>query len=213
MPGGLYACVATSPHGSPLERFLIDPPIPHECRPFRAPMAAGENQVLMWVGEEHYPFCPDYIEETRLFGVSKRVPLGMDLKVFKPHGTWLCFIHPKAVVDRLDPVHACPNDKRRAEHLAGRERCITELYYFVEANESTDEAGQPVFKRTIGDTTYTISKLLPRQDEKFDPGIFLRLPFSHFEYVLPAEGKVDGRVLKAVEEGVNIIGVKEVAGP
>jgi hypothetical protein len=176
-------------------------------------MAAGENQVLMWVGEEHYPFCPDYIEETRQFGVSKRVPLGMDLKVFKPHGTWLCFIHPKAVVERIDPVHVCPNDRRRAEHLAGRERCITELYYFVDAAESTDDDGKPVFKRTIGDTTYSVPKLLQRQDEKFGPGIFLRLPFSHFEYVLPGEGKVDNRVLKAVEEGVNIIGVKEVAGP
>lgn len=209
MPGGLYACVQTSPQGSPLERFLVDPPIPHECASFRTPIAVDDKRILMWVGEEHYPFCPDYIEETRLFGVSKRIPLGIDLKVFKPHETWMCFVHPRAVLDRIEPVHVCPNEKRRAEHMAGRERCITVLYYFVDAADSVDAGGRPVFERTIGDTTYTIPKLLPRQGEKYSPGIFLRLPFSHFEYILPAEGKVDVRVQKAMEDGINIIAVKD----
>ncbi len=162
----------------------------------------------MWVGEEHYPFCPDYIEETRLYGVSKRIPLGIDLKVFKPYETWMCFIHPRAVLEGPQPVHACPNERRRALHTAGRERCITVLYYFVDAAQSVDSRGT-VFERTIGDTTYTVPKLLPRQGEKYSPGIFLRLPFSHFEYVLPAEGKVDVRVQKAMEDGINIIAVKD----
>ncbi|MBI5327012.1 MAG: hypothetical protein HZB80_01795 [Deltaproteobacteria bacterium] len=44
---------------------------------------------------------------------------------------------------------------------------------------------------------------------KYSPGIFLWLPFTHFEYILPDDNKVDERVVRVIEKGAIIVCVKE----
>ena len=65
------------------------------------------------------------------------------------------------------------------------------------------------YERTIGSTSYRVPRLEDRIGVTFTPGIFLRLPFSHFEYVLPKDGRVDPRVESAMKSGANIICVDE----
>src|SRR5437588_2065576 len=81
--GGVYVESGLNPFGRPLEHFLIDPPqaLPEGLDLINKPQLwprvdpqTGDDildpdtqepivDLLIWVGEEHYPFCPDYIEE------------------------------------------------------------------------------------------------------------------------------------------------------
>lgn len=208
MCGGLYACCPTSPLGQPLENFLIDPPIKYLGQPFRVPQAdEKQNRIYLWVGEDNYPFVSDFIEETRQFGISKRIPIGTDLSKFKPYESRMLFVHPRAYIERLEPVLSCP--KKNPEHIGGSERCLTVLYYLIEAREIKTETGV-AYERMIGDTTYTIPRLLPRLGEKYSPGTFMALPFSHFEYIVSdANDPADPRVQADIDKGIPIIRVKE----
>ncbi len=80
-PGGVYAESGLSPRGRPLEEFLIDPPLPipagldliHKPRTWQRMLPSGEPaldveglpiyDLLIWVGQEHYPYVPDFLEE------------------------------------------------------------------------------------------------------------------------------------------------------
>ena len=102
--GGLYACCGLSPYGKPIEDFLIDPPLAFSGESFRAPIVNVVNEVtnlIFWMGKEFYPYCPDYIEETRVMGISKRVPLGFDFKGVVPFESSMYFIHPRAIIASL----------------------------------------------------------------------------------------------------------------
>jgi hypothetical protein len=203
--GGLYVRVATSPYGMPIEHFLIDPPLEYYGSCNLAPFFQGDD-AYFWVGEKFYPFCPDFIEETRLYGASKRISIDTDLSKFKPYATRLFFIHPKAVADLVEPVHECP--KNKPEHLKGTERCITDLYYLIDGREVAGDGGV-FYERTIGSTSYTTPRIVSRESVKFSPGIFMWLPFSHFEYVLPDDNRVDPRIQTAINGNAPVMCVKE----
>jgi len=189
--GGLYACCGLSPNGKPIEHFLIDPPGPYKGEPFRAPIIQEERDVkhlVFWVGAQHYPFCPDFIEETRNFGVSKRIPLGTDLSGIEAFKSRMYFVHPRAIIeDRIEKVHECPKDKEH--HLEGKEFCITSLYYFVDT-----EIVNGSHIRKIGSTVYDVPFVNRSINPVYSPGVFMWLPFSHLEYVMPESGVVDNRV-------------------
>ena len=202
--GGLYACCGTSPYGEPIEHFLIDPPLPYNGDPFRAPLVQERNGVkdvkdlIFWVGQEFYPFCPDFIEETRYLGVSKRVPVNFDWSGVTPFQSRMFFIHPKALVDETkESVDRCPKDI--PAHEKGEEFCLRSLYFFVDA-ELQDEK----YFRKIGSTTYNVPRMVSNYRPKYSAGTFLWLPFAHFEYVMPENKMADDRVKKALAEGAPI---------
>ncbi len=68
--GGVYAETGLSRYGTPLEYFLIDPPQPlpvgldliNKPQLWEDP-ATGITHLLIWIGGEHYEWCPDYVEE------------------------------------------------------------------------------------------------------------------------------------------------------
>lgn len=203
--GGLYACCGTSPFGEPIENFLIDPPQPYKGEPMRAPIVQekdGVKDLIFWVGQEFYPYCPDYIEETRLFGASKRIPITMDLSGIVPFKSRMFLIHPRAIADTIAPAEDCP--KNNPQHQKGDEFCIKALYYFVDA-----EPADKRYVRRIGSTSYYIPLLLKNVSPEYSPGFFLALPFTHMEYVMPEDGKIDERVKRARDEGAQIALVDE----
>lgn len=82
LAGGVYAELGLSPGGSPLEDFMICPPIP--IRPEALGLSArgvkliqqGETwHVIDWVGTNHYPNPTDDLEEIRRMGMSARLEL------------------------------------------------------------------------------------------------------------------------------------------
>lgn len=205
--GGLYACCGLSPNGRPLEDFLIDPPGSYRGKPFRAPIIQekeGVKNLVFWVGAQHYPFCPDFIEESRRYGVSKRIPLGTDLSGIEPFKSRMYYIHPKAIIEgHIEKVHECVKNKK--EHLEGEEFCINSLYSFVDTKMANGK-----HLRRIGSTVYEVPFLNRSLNPSYVPGIFMFLPFSHLEYVMPDSGVVDDRVKNFVNRSnITVVMVDE----
>lgn len=112
-PGGVYAECGLSPWGRPLEELLIDPPLPipdgldiiNKPTLWQRTDASGQPvldaeempiyDLLIWVGEEFYPYCPDYIEEVRRFGASRRLNPNLDLSLLSS-ASRMILAHPRA---------------------------------------------------------------------------------------------------------------------
>jgi len=113
-PGGVYAECGLSSRGRPLEEFLIDPPLPlpegldivNKPQLWQRTRVSGEPaldeeelpiyDLLLWIGAEHYPFCPDYIEEVKRFGASRRLNPNLDLSLLT-HASRMILVHPHAL--------------------------------------------------------------------------------------------------------------------
>jgi hypothetical protein len=126
-PGGVYAESGLSPRGRPLEEFLFDPPLPipegldlvnkpqfwQRTLPSGEPALDEEGQpifdLLIWVGEEYYPYCPDYLEETRRYGASRRLNPNLDLSLLS-RSSRMILAHPHVLNTRWQeqrPPQSC----------------------------------------------------------------------------------------------------------
>jgi hypothetical protein len=112
-PGGVYLETGLSPHGRPLEEFLLDPPVAvpdgldlaNKPQLWQRTFASGEPvcdaeehpiyDILMWVGAEFYPYCPDFIEEVRRYGASRRLNPNLDLSLLS-RSSRMILVHPRA---------------------------------------------------------------------------------------------------------------------
>ena len=110
-PGGIYAECGLSSRGRPLEEFLIDPPLPippgldlvnkpqtwQRLLPSGEPALDGEGlpifDLLIWVGQEHYPYCPDFLEEVKRYGASRRLNPNLDLSLLS-RSSRMILAHP-----------------------------------------------------------------------------------------------------------------------
>ena len=80
-PGGAYLAIPLGPFGSPIEAFLIDPPllVPDPATLGLASVGTamverdGLTHVLDIVGREHYPTVTAFIDEARRMGISRRI--------------------------------------------------------------------------------------------------------------------------------------------
>jgi hypothetical protein len=126
-PGGVYAESGLSPYGRPLEEFLFDPPlsIPDGLDLINKPqlwqriLATGEPaldeeqqpiyDVLIWVGEEFYPYCSDYLEEVKRYGASRRLNPNLDLSLLS-RSSRMILAHPHVLNTRWQeqrPPQSC----------------------------------------------------------------------------------------------------------
>ncbi|MFA5376733.1 MAG: hypothetical protein WC455_13375 [Dehalococcoidia bacterium] len=177
-PGGLYLCCGTSPDGQPVEHFLIDPAVPLDVEPFRTPRLFeknGLNHALVYIGEEFYSSVPKFIDETRMMGVSRRIPANFPIDKLR-EGSTMMMVHRRAVLSDCDKYKEvletcklrvvdwwCP--KGRAEHRnppeppARIEQCLGTLWPL--SNELVDVCA-PFDYRT---------------------GVFAAFPITHIDYV------------------------------
>jgi len=190
-PGGLYVCSGLSPYGPPLENFVVDPPLPYNAGPFRAPIVfekEGKKHIMLWVGAEYYPYCSDFIEEVRKYGASKRVPNNFPIGELE-RGSMLFLVHPKAIVadfEYLPAVEYCP--KADPSHYSEKkECCLGHSYQIAEPNIALNV-------RKLGDTEYAVyPHTMSAPEYEFTPGIFLRLPITHFDHIL-LKGKANPKI-------------------
>ena len=112
-PGGVYCESGLSSRGRPLEDFLVDPPLPapdgldliNKPQLWQRTYLTGEPaldlegapiyDLLIWVGQEYYAYCSDYIEETRRYGASRRLNPNLDLSLLS-RSSRMILIHPRA---------------------------------------------------------------------------------------------------------------------
>ncbi len=194
-PGGVYICTKLSPHGVPLEEFIIDPPEAYEGEKFRVPIVFeknGKNHLLFWVGKEFYPFPSDFIEEVRRFGASKRVPVDFPVQKLSV-GSLMFFVHSLAIIknhDVLSQPPLCP--KHLESHLNNETRCLGHSYQVAPANYEG--------RRKVGDTVYDVKPAETELSLEFEPGIFLRLPVTDIDHVVYKDGKPDPWVQEKASE-------------
>tara|TARA_Y100001963_G_scaffold97469_1_gene134116 strand:+ start:351 stop:1241 length:891 start_codon:yes stop_codon:yes gene_type:complete len=99
--GGLYACVSSGGGNTPIEHFIVDPVIPWTHGPFQGGIVSWQPQtgaydLIMWVGAEYYPYVPDFIEEGRVHGFSKRIPTTLEGLELLDDQSRLVLVHPRA---------------------------------------------------------------------------------------------------------------------
>ena len=129
-PGGVYAESGLSPHGRPLEEFLFDPPLPipdgldliNKPQLWQRTLASGEPaldaeeqpifDLLIWVGEEFYPYCSDYLEETRRYGASRRLNPNLDLSLLS-RSSRMILAHPHVLNTRWQEQRPPQSCKKR----------------------------------------------------------------------------------------------------
>ena len=188
-PGGVYICTKLSPHGVPMEEYIIDPPEFYEGERFRVPIIFeknGRNHLLFWVGKEFYPYPSDFIEEARCFGASKRVPVEFPIQKLSA-GSLMFFVHSLAIIKNhgvLPPPPLCP--KKLKSHLSNEKCCLGHSYQVAPANCEG--------RRKIGDTVYNVKPVTPDAPLEFLPGIFLRLPITDIDHIVHKDGKPDPRI-------------------
>ena len=128
-PGGVYLVTALGERGVPLEACVVDPPVPIDAvatglSPQGMALASsskGTTVVMDWVGTKSYPNVADYVEETALFGSSRRIPANFDFARLGP-GSRHVLVHPRAIVTNRQwlVAHASPWSDERS--LLGRLR-------------------------------------------------------------------------------------------
>lgn len=119
--GGIYAECGLDPvMGAPVETFLIDPPMELGIAiPPRGVLLTTVQNVPVLVdhvGSAFYPNVADFVEEVRVAGVSRRLPLDLDYGALTPE-TMLLLTHEKACIANasdLPKPWSCA--KRREEH-------------------------------------------------------------------------------------------------
>jgi hypothetical protein len=192
--GGVYVMSELGPDGVPLEAVMIDPPVPYDGGPFRAPQLVRKDDVahlVFWVGAEFYEYPCDFLEETRRLGVSRRVPVDFPLEEMTS-SSMMFFVHSKAIIENyevLPPPEYCP--KVNEKHLRNEEYCLGHTYQMGE--DAT---------RTVGEITYAAHPATPSEPLVLSAGVFLRMPITGVDHILK-EGEADPRV-KAKREKMTI---------
>ena len=131
--GAAYLEVPSDEGGQPLEYFLVDPPhkLNDETRAAMGLTAigttmierGGQTHALDWVGAEHYPNVADFCEETRRFGVSRRIGKAAEFSRLGP-GARLILVHARAWIDNY-PAYYMARRAGRPIGGAGRRGRIT----------------------------------------------------------------------------------------
>ncbi len=103
--GGIYAEFGMGPGGSPIEDFLVDPPIVINPQDLgltpvgvRLVERDGVWHILDWVGSESYKNTADVVEECRRFGLSRRLAKTLDFSKLTEQSRIL-LVHARAHTD------------------------------------------------------------------------------------------------------------------
>ena len=233
--GGVYCCCGLGPEGRPIEYYLFCPPYVYTEGFHRAPrlVDVGEgtnNGIVIWIGEQFYPYPSDFIEEARDQGVSRRIPGNWPLdKLTLP--AWMVMVHAKsrlvnALSLGLGVTPYCPKDKHDKEtgiitsECLGRSWELAPPTVYVAPNDLGLLHGH---KRKIASTQYTVfppgDGLRPQPIElvkgketivrpAYEHGIFAMFPLTHIEYVKSGNVEKDEKTLSRALQ-VPIVGVKE----
>ncbi len=187
-PGGVYAECGLSLRGRPLEEFLIDPPLPipagldlvNKPQTWQRMLSTGEPaldgeglpiyDLLIWVGQEHYPYCPDYLEETLRYGASRRLNPNLDLSLLS-QSSRMILAHP--LVLNTAWQEQCPPQTCKKE-VPGHDAAITASG--DEAEIATGEIGGETITspliRLVGSSADLLHPALPSESLRMGPCLF-----------------------------------------
>jgi hypothetical protein len=195
-PGGVYAESGLSPWGRPLEEFLFDPPLPlpegldlvNKTQVWPRTLATGEQardgdelpiyDLLIWVGAEHYPHLPDYIEELRRYGASRRLNANLDLSLlscssrmilahpYTLNTAWQTQLVPQ-VCKKAVPGHDTTFEHNEEEDVVSRdteeEAMNRVLMQYTNTDNEPLHAGLPPKTPQTGTCLFKLWDLIPKE--------------------------------------------------
>lgn len=216
--GGLYACTGTSDDGRPMEEFIWDPPVPWNGGYLRSPRLHqrhdGRWDLLVWIGDESYPFVPDFVEEARRFGVSRRIPTSLDMSSIVPFQSRMIFIHQRVITPTFyelqERTHEILKTPCECFHSPIRKRGDTQctlalwelsaLESIPPGHELGTRNGGSTIIRTPSVQYVTQIPITPSEAPGYTPGIFMATPLTHFEFINPDGSKISLNAKKALGE-------------
>ncbi|MFA5217039.1 hypothetical protein [Sulfuricurvum sp.] len=197
--GGLYFEIATSEHGRPIEDFLLDPVMKWEGEPsLRAPMLIESPEtkdqngnpvkhIIMMVGKEFYPTIPDFIEEGRILGISKRIPRNFPFEQLTPGLSRIILMHHRAIPKFGYLVDiSCPRLRNDVHE------CVYRLWELSALHPSSDkhsvEIAGSIATVTLpcGDSYRVNMPLEPRLEaysDDYHMGLFISLPLGNLAFI------------------------------
>lgn len=208
--GGLYACTSTSVFGRPVEEFVIDPAREFRGEAFRAPILYqdqdGVNHMLIWIGAEFYPFVPDFVEEVRKMGVSRRIPRGFPIEKLTPYKSKMILIHSKAIPDFgyfAPPTGKCL--KPDIEHLCTFDLWPLSSLESVENHKLIFGEEDSVAVATPS-VTYRVSRCTKASEgTPYVSGAFAAFHFTHLEFVSLVNKAPKELAEKVTKAGISMI--------
>lgn len=94
-----YACTGLDAEGVPIEHFLVDPVIPWPGgwqRGAKIIQKGDTHHLVIFIGKEFYPSPWDYLEETRRFGASRKLPKNLPFHLLTPGKSLMLLVHARA---------------------------------------------------------------------------------------------------------------------
>ena len=185
--GGVYACCGLSSSGKPVEYFVVDPAMPFDVKPFRSPIFAqrkdGVYDVIIWVGAEFYPTAPDFVEEVRKMGISRRISAHANLGCLTPMKSRMVFVHARAIAPQFDLPESRWCKAKGQDHVCTFH--LWDLSALIERKNHRVAVEGELATVSTPSTTYEISypQALEGQEIEYQAGVFAAFPITHFEYV------------------------------
>ena len=215
--GGLYAECGLGPNGSPVEDFLMDPPVLLDFarlgvipRGTHLVERNGVTHLFDWIGAESYGNVADFIEEVRRFGLSRRLSPKLDFSKLTG-ATRILLVHSRAYVENFadyaraweytetasvaHPFPRCP--KHKAEHdQEDPPACCVGLYWQdIEGGLKVDGAS----KRTVGVRMPSFSyNAFSRPDglkPKYLPAVFASFPITRLVAIADGQRKDEANLV------------------
>jgi hypothetical protein len=215
---GIYLEVGLGYGGKSLEFFLSDPPIHMTCDTkvgVELIERGGVVHVLDWIGEQHYPFATDFLEEGRRYGFSRRIPKNLDLsrltaesRILVVHARGLVVNHealrpfmpehyntPYTEQGKRKPAHThhCGHLERTtsSEHYQPdphRDHCTRDLWTAPPATRVEDGA-PPRYIREFASVSYEVFPLSPDAPApEYVSALVASLPITNISVIRAKDG-------------------------
>lgn len=210
---GLYMCVDVSPYGKDISYFLLDPTKPCDLRPFRTPIIVEgkeHNDIAVYVGKQFYPFVPDFVEESRVMGLSRRIPKNFPFERLTPYKSRMFFVHERAIpMFDYHIERSCPRKKKHSGKCG--DTCVFDLWH-LSALEKIKEKHEvslldedhvvvttPSVKYSVNIPEKPQLNLEQKKTYKYHIGFFACFFVGHLEYV-NKEKKIPENLKKRIKE-------------
>jgi len=223
--GGLYAECGMSASGSPVEDFLMDPPVLLDFarigvipRGTHLVERNGVTHLFDWIGAESYGNVADFIEEVRRFGLSRRLSPKLDFSKLTG-ATRILLVHSRAYAENFadyaraweytetastaNPFPRCPKHKVEHDQEDPPACCVGLYWQDIEGGQKVDGAAS---KRTVGVRMPSFSyNACSRPDgltPKYLPAVFASFPISRLVAIAGGQRKDEANLALLGKSGI-----------
>ena len=227
--GGIYATATgeITYQNIPIHQFLQCPPMP--VNPADIGLAAqgilvkegtaynrpGLWDIFDWIGASHYPYVPDFIEEGKRYGFSRRIPESAPIHLLNTDSLHIMG-HPRAILSNPHAFYkgrlgheACPKDIEQ-HNLSdlNQDSCIALLYEAIgdlpeDIADPRDHTRFFPLDPTKNQFDYQVGYPIEKPEWQF--GIFMTMRISALEVIEDPFSDKDQAAMDLLEQsGTNI---------